>query len=301
LFWKGYFAVAVKGISAYTSLILILILLDVPWWVIVTAAVFWWLLNLSVSDRVLIAATDAKRVTEGELYERAQAIFHRANVKNPQLFIADSPVYNGFATGMNIGRSTIILTKATMELSNEAVDAILAHEAMHVKHRDILIVQLARIVFMGMLALLIYQFYDQLLVLAERKSLLIVVLVYLIMILFPLFLSFVSQWTEVRADHLGAKLLPNGNAQMASGLRELALESEKDIEKSLEYQRVSDENEENRFSELERQPWFIRILEFQFQAHPPMYWRIQSLKTYRSWKEARKGWMFARIKIGRAT
>lgn len=295
LFWKGYFAVAVKGISAYTSLILILILLDVPWWVIVTAAVFWWLLNLSVSDRVLIAATDAKRVTEGELYERAQVIFHRANVKNPQLFIADSPVYNGFATGMNIGRSTIILTKATMELSNEAIDAILAHEAMHVKHRDILIVQLARIVFMGMLALLIYQFYDQLLVLAERKSLLIVVLVYLIMILFPLFLSFVSQWTEVRADHLGAKLLPNGNAQMASGLRELALESEKDIEKSLEYQRVSDENEENRFSELERQPWFIRILEFQFQAHPPMYWRIQSLETYPTWNKARKGWMFARI------
>lgn len=295
LFWKGYFAVAVKGISAYTSLILILILLDVPWFVIVTAAVFWWLLNLSVSDRVLIAATDAKRVTEGELYERAQAIFHRANVKNPQLFIADSPVYNGFATGMNIGRSTIILTKATMELSNEAVDAILAHEAMHVKHRDILIVQLARIVFMGMLALLIYQFYDQLLVLAERKSLLIVVLVHLIMILFPLFLSFVSQWTEVRADHLGAKLLPNGNAQMASGLRELAHASEKDIEKSLEYQRINDERDENRVSELERVPWFIRLIEFQFQAHPPMYWRIQSLENSKTWKEAKKRWMLERI------
>ena len=295
LFWKGYFAVAVKGISAYTSLILILILLNVSSWVIVMAVLSWWLLNLSVSDRVLIAATDAKRVTEGELYERAQAIFHRANVKNPQLFIADSPVYNGFATGMNIGRSTIILTKATMELSNEAVDAILAHEAMHVKHRDILIVQLARIVFMGMLALLIYQFYDQLLVLAERKSLLIVVLVYLIMILFPLFLSFVSQWTEVRADHLGAKLLPNGNAQMASGLRELALESEKDIEKSLEYQRINDERDENRVSELERVPWFIRLIEFQFQAHPPMYWRIQSLENSKTWKEAKKRWMLERI------
>src|SRR5690606_32353676 len=123
----------------------------------------------------------------------------------------------------------------------------------------------------------IYQFYDQLLVLAERKSLLIVVLVHLIMILFPLFLSFVSQWTEVRADHLGAKLLPNGNAQMASGLRELAHASEKDIEKSLEYQRINDERDENRVSELERVPWFIRLIEFQFQAHPPMYWRIQSL------------------------
>lgn len=295
LFWKGYFAITVKGISAYTSLILILILLDVPSWVIVTVSIFWWLLNLYISDRVLIAATDAKRVTEGELYERAQAIFHRANVKNPQLFIADSPVYNGFATGMNIGRSTIVLTKATMELSDEAVDAILAHEAMHVKHRDVLIVQLARIVFMGILALIIYQFYDQLLVLAERKSFLIVVFVYLIMILFPLFLSFVSQWTEVRADHLGAKLLPNGNEQMALGLRELALRSEKDIEKSLAYQRINDENEENRVSESERQHWFIRLIEFQFQAHPPMYWRIQSLENSKTWKEAKKQWLIERI------
>lgn len=99
----------------------------------------------------------------------------------------------------------------------------------------------------------------------------------------------------MRADHLGAKLLPNGNAQMASGLRELAHASEKDIEKSLEYQRINDERDENRVSELERVPWFIRLIEFQFQAHPPMYWRIQSLENSKTWKEAKKRWMLERI------
>lgn len=82
---------------------------------------------------------------------------------------------------------------------------------------------------------------------------------------------------------------------MASGLRELALASEKDIEKSREYQRINDENDENSISELERQPWFLRIFEFQFQAHPPMYWRMQSLENSKTWKEAKKQWLIERI------
>lgn len=291
--WKGYFAIAVKGISAYTGLIFLLIWLDAPAWAIVLFVIVWWLFNLYVSDRVLIAATDAKRVTEGEIYERAQEIFQRANITNAELYMTDSPIYNGFATGMNIGRGTIIVTSATLELPIQAMESILAHEAIHVKKRDILTIQFARIVFFGMLAGSVYLFYDTIVSLADRPFVLIT-LFYLLFLLFPIYLSFVSQWTEGRADNLAATLLSDGRQQMADGLRELAIQSEKAFEKTREYQSLIDKNK-NRRSELERKNWFFRLIEFQFQAHPPMYWRIYSLETYRSWKEARKYWMRARI------
>lgn len=294
LFWKGYFAIAVKGISAYTGLIFLLYWLGASPWIIVLFVLIWWLFNMYVSDRVLIAATDATRVTEGELYEQARTLFKRANVENTQLYVTDSPIYNGFATGMNIGRATIMLTTATTELPEQAIDAILAHEAIHVKKRDVLINQLARMAFFGLLALTVYLFYDTIVSLAERPFLLITIF-YLLFFLFPIYQSFVAQWTEGRADNLGATLLQEGRQQMAAGLRELALASEKDLVKSLTYQSVNEQKRKTRRSELERQHWFVRVIEFQFQAHPPMYWRIHSLETYHSWREARKKWMIARI------
>lgn len=293
LLWKGYFAIAVKGISAYTGLVFLLIWLDAPVWVVVLSVIMWWVFNLYISDRVLIAATDARRVTEGEMFIRAREIFRRANIKNAELYMTDSPIYNGFATGMNIGRGTIIITSATLELPMQAVEAIIAHETIHVKKRDVLTIQFARILFLGVLASSVYLFYDTIVLLADHPFVL-VTFIYMLFLLFPIYLSFISQWAEGRADNLGATLLAKGRQQMADGLRELAIQSEKAFEKTREYQATTVKKNNYR-SELERQNWFYRLIEFQFQAHPPMYWRIYSLETYRSWTEARKHWMLARI------
>lgn len=294
LLWKGYFAIAVKGISAYTGIIFLLIWLDAPPSSIAVFVLFWWLFNLYISDRVLIAATDTRRVTEGETYERAQRIFRQAGMSNVRLLITDSPVYNGFATGMNIGRGTVILTSATMELSTGAIEAILAHEAIHVKKRDVLVNQVARIGIFSLLAGAIYIFFDRIVLLADYPFILMS-LFYLLFIFFPLYFSFVAQWTEGRADHLGALLLQDGSQQMADGLRELALAQERDAKKSLQYKQVNDEKERKTRSFLARESWFIRVIEFQVLPHPPIYWRIHSLKNYQSWRKARKHWMIARL------
>lgn len=95
-------------------------------------------------DRVLIAATDAEPITEGEIFERAQTIFRKAGIPHTRLFSVDSPDYNGFAVGMNIGRGAIMLTTATLQLPSPSVEAILAHEAAHIRKRDVLTNQLAR-------------------------------------------------------------------------------------------------------------------------------------------------------------
>jgi len=70
LFWKGYFAVTVKGISAYTGIVLILAWLDVPVYIMMAFVTLWLLFNLYVSDRVLIAGTDAVEMEDGEVFSR---------------------------------------------------------------------------------------------------------------------------------------------------------------------------------------------------------------------------------------
>lgn len=294
LFWKGYFAITVKGISAYTSLILLLVWLNVPSYVMVGFVVLWLSFNLYVSDRVLIAGTDAVEMEDGEVFNRARQIFKKAGIPRTKLYMIDSPTYNGLATGMNISKGTVMLTKATMGLPIDAVEAILAHEAVHIKNRDMLMNQIARILFIGSVVGAVYLFYDQLVVLAERP-LILIPLFYVLMMSFPIYLSFVSQWMEMHADHLGSKLIFGGNKQMENGIRLLGNAQDQSLDKTFEY-RMSEGKPLKNIASIERDKWFFRMIEFQFQAHPPLYFRIKCLSNHLSWKEMRNTWFMNRIK-----
>lgn len=295
LIWKGYFAVTVKGISAYTGLLFLLIWLDVSPVVMIMSILIWWIFNLYISDRVLIAASDAEEVTEGKVFERAQAIFKKAGIPNVKLYIIDSPVHNGLATGMHIGRGTVMLTKATLQLSMEAMEAIVAHEAIHIKKRDVLISQLARFAMIGLIAGTVYLFYDQILILADHIFIFILV-IYCLMFLFPVYLSFVAQWAEVRADHFGATLLKGGRMQMKEGLSELGYALDHAFAKVNEYSTVKEDKAKAvKMRNLERNIWFIRFLEFQLNPHPPLYWRIRMLSHSLSWTGALKKWLGGRV------
>src|SRR5699024_12644183 len=113
---------------------------------------------------------------------------------------------------MNIGRGTVMLTKATMELPVSAVEAILAHEAIHIKKRDVLINQIARMVFFSLLAAGVYLLYDQIVLLTEHIFIVIPIFS-ILMILFLVYLSFVGSWTEVCADDLGPELYADGGGR----------------------------------------------------------------------------------------
>ncbi|MEC5424762.1 M56 family metallopeptidase [Virgibacillus sp. C22-A2] len=294
LIWKGYFAITVKGISAYTGLLFILIWLDVSPYIMISFVLLWWLFNLYVSDRVLVAASDAVEVTKGELYDQAKTIFKQAGIAKTRLYLIDSPIYNGLATGMNIGRGTIMLTTATTKLSMDAVKAIVAHEAIHIKKRDVLTNQIARMLFFGFLAAVINLFFDQLVLLSDHLVVFIIFF-YILMLVFPMYLSFVAQWMEIRADHLGAKLLESETEQMGNGLRELGNAQDQAVGKTLKYSTNDAKPLRNKPSAA-RDSWFIRFLEFQFQPYPPLYWRIYCLSSSLNWRETKKAWMAARWK-----
>lgn len=296
LIWKGYFAITVKGISAYTGLLLVLIYFKVPSYGIVVAIIGWWLFNLYVSDRVLIAGTDAVPVTEGVLYEIVQKLSERAGIKQPYIYLIDSPIYNGLATGMNIGRGTIMVTTATLNLSEEAVEAIVAHEIAHVKNRDILINQIARMGFFLMIGSMVYIFYDQFILLTEH-FLLFVLIFYLLMMFFPIYTSIISQYCEMRADYFAGKFLQS-REQVATGLVALGKAQIKALERTISYSQIERSKKDKEVAKrgiLQRGPWYVRLLEFQFMAHPPLYFRIHSLKQDYSWRQIVLTWAKARF------
>lgn len=291
LLWKGYFAISVKGVAAYTALLTILIFLHCPWYVITVFVFLWWLFNMYIADRLLIYASDAEEITAGELYHISQEIFLKAGITGTRLYVSDSDVYNGFATGMHIGKGTIMLTSATTKLSWSAVKAILAHEAIHIKKRDVMVNQIGRMVLMIVLGFSIFVCFDLLKQLIEQP-LLFIVLINLLWASFFICLSGIAQWTEIRADYLGAKLLEAGDQHMADGLKELAVAQDQATNKALQYSTV----EENNHNSIERGSWLFRFVEFQFMPHPPLYWRIQQLSKAENWKSTRKAWLIARIK-----
>ncbi|WP_121615302.1 M56 family metallopeptidase [Virgibacillus halodenitrificans] len=294
LFWKGYYAITVKGVSAYTGLLFILIWLDAPSSVMISFVLLWWVFNLYISDRVLVAASDGKELTEGKLFNEAQQLFKQAGISKTRLYLVDSPIHNGLATGMNLGRGTIMLTSATAQLSLNTIKAIIAHEAIHIKKRDILSNQIARMLFFAVIAAGSYLFYDQLLMLTEHIVFL-TILIYFLMILFPVYLSFIAQWTEMRADYLGSLLLDKQGSQMANGLYELGKAQDEAVKKKLSYS-TQGANSVKRKLSTEREGWFMRFIEFQFMVHPPLYWRIYSLRMYNSWRSTLTGWAGARLK-----
>ncbi|MCP1158911.1 M56 family metallopeptidase [Bacillus infantis] len=291
---KLYYAVTVKGISAYTSIILILYFLEVNSWVIAASAFLYWLINLYLSDRVLKIAMDAKEIQNAEIRQMAERIFAKAGIPGVKVYETDSPQYNGLATGMNIGRGMVTITTATLSLPPSSIESILAHEAIHVKKRDVLWSQIWRIAYFLMLALCAWLLLDRVPDITEYPVP-VFIGVWLLMMFLPIYQSFISQWMEVRADQLGAQLLEGGYSQMAGGLADLAERQDHEVNQSAEYRAAKDEKRRV-ISSLKRDKLIWRLIEFQFMPHPPMYWRVQTLKNSSSPKGMIKRWAADRMR-----
>lgn len=304
LIGKGYFAFTVKGISAYVGLLLLLYALGTPPWLMVISFLTFWMFNIYISDRVLATAMDVKPISEGKVYDVAQHIFARLNIQKVRLFVTENPVHNAMATGMNVGRSMITLTSATLKLPLSVIEGILAHEAVHVKKRDVLIGQLLRMGYMLCLILFVLVFEEPIVAFIENVEWLAVLIIMVLMWALPIYLTVVYQWMEVRADHLGSQYLSGQQQQMAHALKVLTEKELEDTDQSITYSQTKkkreEEGSENPLSQsaIDRPEWLWRIIEFNLQMHPPMYWRIKSLKdNHDGWGVAIwKRWVIDRVK-----
>ena len=109
------------------------------------------------SDKIAMFSMQAHEVTaaeEPQLHAMVDRLCLMANMPKPRIGVAEMDMPNAFATGRSPKAAVVCATRGIMNrLSDEELEAVLAHELSHVAHRDVAVMTIASGV--GMLAGLI--------------------------------------------------------------------------------------------------------------------------------------------------
>ncbi|MEO1620369.1 MAG: M48 family metalloprotease [Cyanobacteria bacterium J06632_3] len=94
------------------------------------------------SDQAALSAFKAQPTPKEdmpELYARIEKLCDRADLPSPKLYIIPSKSPNAFATGRDPEHAAIALTQGIIDLlTDDELDAVIAHELTHVRNRDTL-------------------------------------------------------------------------------------------------------------------------------------------------------------------
>ena len=95
------------------------------------------------SDKLALTAAKARiveRADHPQFYDMVARLAERANLPMPKVAISPNAQPNAFATGRNPHHAVVCATEGLLRaMPAEEIEAVMAHEMMHVKHRDILI------------------------------------------------------------------------------------------------------------------------------------------------------------------
>lgn len=95
------------------------------------------------SDKLALRSAHARVITEAdhpEFYGMVERLSVRAGLPMPKVALSPSEQPNAFATGRGPNNAVVCATTGLLtSMPASEVEAVMAHELMHVKHRDILI------------------------------------------------------------------------------------------------------------------------------------------------------------------
>lgn len=95
------------------------------------------------SDKLALRSARAQVITEAdhpEFYAMVERLAVRAGLPMPKVALSPSEQPNAFATGRGPSNAVVCATTGLLtSMPASEVEAVMAHELMHVKHRDILI------------------------------------------------------------------------------------------------------------------------------------------------------------------
>jgi len=125
------------------------------WPVAMLAAAIWFVIAYFIHQTLIGMATGAKGVTRSEapkLYNVLENLCISRGLPMPALQIIETPALNAYASGLREGQYLIAVTRGLVEtLTDDELEAVLAHELTHIRNRDTQLMVIA-IIFAGIFA-----------------------------------------------------------------------------------------------------------------------------------------------------
>jgi heat shock protein HtpX len=133
--------------SMYLAFVLAMVFLGLDATFITVLALSMISAQVLLADKMVLKAMRAKTATNQvypELHAIAMELASRAKIPPPKLMITDDSIPNAFAVGMSLRRSTVVLTSGLIGLLDmKELEAVLAHELVHIKSREVLAITLS--------------------------------------------------------------------------------------------------------------------------------------------------------------
>ena len=215
-----------------------------------------------------------KNSTEQWLVETVRKQAQTAGIGMPEVAIYDAPELNAFATGASRNKALVAVSTGLLhQMSQDEVEAVLAHEVSHVANGDMITLALIQGVvntFVIFLSRVIGHFVDRVLLKNERGHgigfwVTAIIAELVLGILASIIVMWFSRKREYRADAGGASLA--GREKMVSALQ--ALQRQTSPDNALPDQLVA-------FGISSNVGQGIKAL---FTSHPPLEERIRVLKA----------------------
>jgi heat shock protein HtpX len=125
------------------------------WPIAMAAALVWFAIAYFMHQALIGMATGAKSVSRTQapkLYNALENLCISRGLPMPALQIIDTPALNAYASGLREGQYVVAVTRGLVDtLSDDELEAVLAHELTHIRNRDTQLMVIA-IIFAGIFA-----------------------------------------------------------------------------------------------------------------------------------------------------
>jgi len=137
------------GISTLFFTVILTLIGSLNFIVLLTLVIGWNLLQWLIAPYLIEALYRAKEADErtyGKLHAMLRRICERSRIAVPKLMVANIPIPNAFAYGSPLtGRRVAVTRELLKVLEDEEVEAVLAHEVGHLKHKDVQLMMFASV------------------------------------------------------------------------------------------------------------------------------------------------------------
>jgi heat shock protein HtpX len=125
------------------------------WPFAMAGALAWFVIAYFIQGTLIRLATGARSVTRAQapkLYNVLENLCISRGLPMPALQIIETPALNAYAAGLREGQYVVAVTRGLLDtLSDDELEAVLAHELTHIRNRDAQLMVIA-IVFAGIFA-----------------------------------------------------------------------------------------------------------------------------------------------------